>query len=213
MVLHPTFGDDVNLSATRRVDELPGDSSGHRPSPLRRPAPPPHRVPDSHDGLVYQHVHGTQDALRHPARPRPVPSYTSPETPTELLLPPRLNLDMAVVWHPPSRASSLPGGTATANVSRYDPVLQTPVLLRRAGERRRRVDLDEPRLEALVDQQVVPVEFEASPVVDDDVLDRLERVEIASLIPRNSSSARLERVPAMYSRSRWMGHLLPCDLP
>mmetsp|Transcript_20030 Transcript_20030/g.79897 ORF Transcript_20030/g.79897 Transcript_20030/m.79897 type:complete len:226 (-) Transcript_20030:793-1470(-) len=54
--------------------------------------------------------------------------------------------------------------------------LHDAVGARRRRERGRRVDLDEPRLEVGVDEDVVPVALEAVLVVDDRALDGLQRV-------------------------------------
>lgn len=120
MVLHPTFGDDIiilvllaasmSYRETPRVTDLPLCAV-----PLRLPtaSPTPTTVSSINTSMVPKTLSGTPPVLAQSF------SYASPETPTELLLPPRLNLDMAVVVDtPPAAASSLPGGTATANVSR-----------------------------------------------------------------------------------------------
>ena len=96
---------------TPRVTDLPLCAVPLRlPTASPTPTPP---VSSINTSMVPKTLSGTPPVLAQSL------SYTSPETPTELLLPPRLNLDMAVVMDtPPAAASSLPGGTATANVSR-----------------------------------------------------------------------------------------------
>ena len=54
----------------------------------------------------------------------------------------------------------------------YHPVFQRAISLRGGGEAGARVDLDEPRFHGLVHQEVVSVQFETPPIVDDDVLHR-----------------------------------------
>ena len=101
----------MSYRETPRVTDLPLCAVPLRlPTMSRTPTPP---VSSINTSMVPRTLSGTPPFLAQSF------SYASPVTSTELLLPPRLNLDMAVVMDTPAAdASSLPGGTATANVSR-----------------------------------------------------------------------------------------------